>query len=761
MMVGASVPVDGAVCAGTCGAAGGSEEDGERGGWGARRMGTRRMGSEEDGERGGWGRGGWGVRRMGSEEDGDEEDGERGGWGARRMGSEEDGERGGWGARMRLSRQWCRATWSARSFCSPSARAPAPPLLMRGELQAEAAAASTQGGGARPDALGGVGRNGGAGEVMEGGAGGGCGGVDARVARAGGDRRLHHATHRGALSLAGAPSSKADVLRRRLHLLLARTARHRRFAVPLLPLGSAQQQQEQYTESAPTRFSLPFSHTSPFTFLALLLPCKSPAFLAPPHCPLFLAPGAADASAGAGGRHSGVAAEAASRGGLAGVPPGGATGGGAVPGGGAGPVRRRAHRRPPLRVGHSSLPTPHSIAMAHIAMAHIAMAHIAMAHIAMAHIAMAHIAMAHIGMAHIGMAHIGMAHIAMAHIAMAHIAMAHIAMAHIAMAHIGMAHIGMAHIAMAHIAMAHIAMAHIAMAHIAMAHIAMAHIAMAHIAMAHIAMAHIAMAHIAMAHIALHHPKTLQRLATVLGAYDALDEPPRLFLLIGDFCSPPSALASPHLHAHREAFSQLARVIGAHRRLKDKSLFVFVPGQADPGGYLLPLLPPLPSPALALFFCPRGLSSPCAVLPRPSLPRFFTDPITDALPSAVFSSNPSRLKFYSQELVVLRADLQRRMQRCAVLPPLKDTDPFTHVATTVVHQAHLSPLPLAAQPVFWDYDFTLHLFPAPHVLILADSSGQSSAVVNGITCINPGSFSLDGTFTAYYPASRSVEHCNV
>ncbi|CAI5474856.1 unnamed protein product [Closterium sp. Yama58-4] len=240
---------------------------------------------------------------------------------------------------------------------------------------------------------------------------------------------------------------------------------------------------------------------------------------------------------------------------------------------------------------------------------------------------------------------------------------------------------------------------------------------------------------IIMADIALHDPQTLSRLATVLGAYDALDHPPRLFLLIGDFCSPPTALASPHLHAHREAFSQLARVIGAHRRLKDKSLFVFVPGQADPG--------------------------PCAVLPRPSLPRFFTEPITHALPSALFSSNPSRLKFYSQELVVLRADLQRRMQRCAVLPPLKDTDPFTHVATTVVHQAHLSPLPLAAQPVFWDYDFTLHLFPAPHVLILADSSAQSSAVVNDVICINPGSFSLDGTFTAYYPASRTVEHCNV
>ncbi|CAI7794915.1 unnamed protein product, partial [Closterium sp. NIES-53] len=116
------------------------------------------------------------------------------------------------------------------------------------------------GGGARPDVLGGVGRNGGAGEVMEGGRGEAVEGwmrewralvvIDGfSMARVDYDPlRKHFSRHRGPLSLAGAPNSKADVLRRRLHLLLARTARHRRFAVPLLPLGSAQQQQEQYTE---------------------------------------------------------------------------------------------------------------------------------------------------------------------------------------------------------------------------------------------------------------------------------------------------------------------------------------------------------------------------------------------------------------------------------------------------------------------------------------------------------------------------------
>ncbi|GJP59117.1 hypothetical protein CLOP_g8319, partial [Closterium sp. NIES-67] len=241
---------------------------------------------------------------------------------------------------------------------------------------------------------------------------------------------------------------------------------------------------------------------------------------------------------------------------------------------------------------------------------------------------------------------------------------------------------------------------------------------------------------IVIAGIALDHPQTLSRLATVFSGYDAMDPPPRLFLLLGDFFTTPWSLASHQLHAHREAFAQLARIIASNRRLKEKSLFVFVPGQGDPG--------------------------PCSVLPRPPLPRFFTDPITDALPSALFTSNPSRLKFFCQEVVILRSDLQRHMQRCAVLPPLKDAaDPFTHLATTVVHQAHLSPLPLTSQPVFWDYDFTLHLFPAPHVLILADAADQGSTVVNDVTCINPGSFSLDGTFTAYYPATRTVEHCNV
>ncbi|CAI5968917.1 unnamed protein product [Closterium sp. NIES-64] len=433
---------------------------------------------------------------------------------------------------------------------------------------------------------------------------------------------LHHSSlpyslHRGALSLAGAPSSKADVLRRRLHLLLARTARHRRFAVPLLPLGSA-------------------AAAASSIHRALLLPCKSPAFLAPPHCPLFLAPGAADASAGAGGRHSGVAAEAASRGGLAGVPPvepreealslaEGLDLFGAGPSTPTATALLSSSRSPLPPVSIAPPAPPHEQAWVQQREAE----EVAEGHM---FIVMADIAL-----------HDPQTLSRLATLLGAYDAVNDPPRLFSSLPFTP----GMPPCCLPLPSPLH--------------------------------------------HLCMCVRQTLQRLAPVLGAYDALDEPPRLFLLIGDLCSPPSALASPHLHAHREAFSQLARVIGAHRRLKDKSLFVFVPGQADPGGYLLPLLPPLPSPALALFFCQGACQAHAQCCPRPSLPRFFTDPITDALPSAVFSSNPSRLKFYSQELVVLRADLQRRMQRCAVLPPLKDTDPFTHVS----HTHPLTPAPLA------------------------------------------------------------------
>jgi hypothetical protein len=42
------------------------------------------------------------------------------------------------------------------------------------------------------------------------------------------------------------------------------------------------------------------------------------------------------------------------------------------------------------------------------------------------------------------------------------------------------------------------------------------------------------------------------------------------------------------------------------------------------------------------------------VLPQPPLPSYFTSRLSEQLPNAIFTSNPCRIRYRAQELVVLR-----------------------------------------------------------------------------------------------------------
>ncbi len=76
---------------------------------------------------------------------------------------------------------------------------------------------------------------------------------------------------------------------------------------------------------------------------------------------------------------------------------------------------------------------------------------------------------------------------------------------------------------------------------------------------------------------------------------------------------------------------------------QDESKFIFVPGPGDPG--------------------------PGNVLPRPALPAYFTSDLRQLLPTAVFASNPCRIRLYTQEVVLFRIDLQNHMRRLCLIPP--------------------------------------------------------------------------------------------
>ncbi|TYH68698.1 hypothetical protein ES332_D05G004700v1 [Gossypium tomentosum] len=231
----------------------------------------------------------------------------------------------------------------------------------------------------------------------------------------------------------------------------------------------------------------------------------------------------------------------------------------------------------------------------------------------------------------------------------------------------------------------------------------------------------------------LDNEQVMEKLETVLNGFENVEIVPSLFVFMGDFCSHPCNLSFHSFSSLRSQFGKLGQMIEAHPRLKEQSKFLFIPGPNDTG--------------------------PSTVLPRCALPKYLTEELQKHVPNAIFSSNPCRVKFYTQEMVFFRQDLLYRMRRSCLIPPSTEEtdDPFEHLVATITHQSHLCPLPLFVQPIIWNYDHCLHLYPTPHTIVLGDRSEQKAFKYTGITCFNPGSFSDDSTFVAYRPCTQEVE----
>ena len=81
------------------------------------------------------------------------------------------------------------------------------------------------------------------------------------------------------------------------------------------------------------------------------------------------------------------------------------------------------------------------------------------------------------------------------------------------------------------------------------------------------------------------------------------------------------------------------------------------------------------------------------------------------------------MKFFTQEIVLFREDLLRKIQRNSILTPIFDqngenggTDITQQLVESILDQAHLCPLPLCVKPVYWELDYTLRLTPLPHLV---------------------------------------------
>lgn len=78
--------------------------------------------------------------------------------------------------------------------------------------------------------------------------------------------------------------------------------------------------------------------------------------------------------------------------------------------------------------------------------------------------------------------------------------------------------------------------------------------------------------------------------------------------------------------------------------------------------------------------------------------------------------------------------------------------------STILDQGYLTPLPAHVQPVLWEHDHALRLFPLPDALVLADQFARFALTYEKCRVFNPGPFAgADYAWATYYLPTRKVE----
>lgn len=156
-------------------------------------------------------------------------------------------------------------------------------------------------------------------------------------------------------------------------------------------------------------------------------------------------------------------------------------------------------------------------------------------------------------------------------------------------------------------------------------------------------------------------------------------------------------------------FKALADVIASRPEINRNTHFVLVPGPLD-----------------------ITLNS---ILPRRPLVSSFVSYMKNRVSNIHFATNPCRIKFFGQEIVIFREDTMARMLRNTIrvkqeaegddlrrfvsfwfAPDLCNIWTSDQLVSSVLDQSHLTPLTLNVQPTLSDFDHSLRLYPLPTVV---------------------------------------------
>ena len=243
----------------------------------------------------------------------------------------------------------------------------------------------------------------------------------------------------------------------------------------------------------------------------------------------------------------------------------------------------------------------------------------------------------------------------------------------------------------------------------------------------------------------LDNPVVMDKLRSIFKGYSQSGTIPKLFVFLGNFTSRPFGQGKDDVAQYKRLFDDLGDLIHGYEEFATGSRFVFVPGPTDPGAG--------------------------NILPRHPLPSYFVKGIKEKVKTVRFATNPCRIRYYTQEIVVSRQNILNKMRRHCVIPPAvsqnlhnsseeEDGDASAdiitdHLVKTLMDQSHLCPLPLSVQPIYWNYDNALRLYPLPDMVILGDYYDQYHSTYQKCDVLNPGSFPTDFSFVVYRPAKRT------
>jgi DNA polymerase epsilon subunit 2 len=230
----------------------------------------------------------------------------------------------------------------------------------------------------------------------------------------------------------------------------------------------------------------------------------------------------------------------------------------------------------------------------------------------------------------------------------------------------------------------------------------------------------------------LDEPEVVVRLHRLFAGF--VDIPPTAFVFCGNFIANCQS-GVQYNNALKEHLKQLGEIICRYPEIRNNSRFMFIPGPSDPGS--------------------------AVIYPRPPLPSHLTKDLKELVPNAEFLSNPARIQYCTQEIVVFREDVITKMCRNAVYFDASQ-DISEHVARTLCCQGHLAPLPLHTAPIYWDFDRSLSLYPLPDLVVVADKFKPFTAQHLDCQVVNPGSFQRqDFSFKTYVPNTRTVEDSQI